>query len=290
MRPGRSPSTATGSRSAWTCAARTLAARGWTRDGGDLCEVLARLDEAGCARYVVTDITKDGTLRGPNLDLLRDVAPGTDAPVIACGGVSTLDDLRALAALEPLGVEGVDRRQGAVRRGVHRWPRRWRAVALGRRASRGPSRAGRRMTVAVRVIPCLDVDAGRVVKGVNFVDLRDAGDPVELAAAYDAEGADELIFLDITASSDDRATMLRRGAPHRRAGVHPAHRRRRGPHASTTSTRCCGPAPTRSAVNTAAIARPELIARDRRPVRRAGAGAVASTRAGPPATAPAASR
>src|ERR1700709_2632318 len=64
------------------------------------------------------------------------------------------------------------------------------------------------MTVAVRVIPCLDVDAGRVVKGVNFVDLRDAGDPVELAAAYDAAGADELTFLDVTASSDGRATML----------------------------------------------------------------------------------
>jgi cyclase len=64
------------------------------------------------------------------------------------------------------------------------------------------------MTVAVRVIPCLDVDAGRVVKGVNFVDLRDAGDPVELAAAYDAAGADELTFLDVTASADERATML----------------------------------------------------------------------------------
>jgi cyclase len=67
---------------------------------------------------------------------------------------------------------------------------------------------GDAMTVAVRVIPCLDVDAGRVVKGVNFRDLRDAGDPVELAAAYDAEGADELVFLDITASSGDRETMI----------------------------------------------------------------------------------
>src|ERR1035438_4200114 len=64
------------------------------------------------------------------------------------------------------------------------------------------------MGVAVRVIPCLDVDGGRVVKGVNFVDLRDAGDPVELAAAYDAEGADEIVFLDITASSGGRETML----------------------------------------------------------------------------------
>ncbi len=86
---------------------RTLAARGWTREGGDLYEVLARLDKAGCARYVVTDILKDGTLKGPNLDLLRDVCAATPAAVIASGGVSTLDDLRALATLEPLGVEGV---------------------------------------------------------------------------------------------------------------------------------------------------------------------------------------
>jgi len=86
---------------------RTLAARGWTRDGGDLYEVLARLDKAGAARYVVTDITKDGTMRGPNLDLLREVCAATDRPVIASGGVSTLDDLRALATLEPAGVEGV---------------------------------------------------------------------------------------------------------------------------------------------------------------------------------------
>jgi len=70
------------------------------------------------------------------------------------------------------------------------------------------SGVGDAMTVAVRVIPCLDVDAGRVVKGVNFRDLRDAGDPVELAAAYDAEGADELVFLDITASSGGRDTMI----------------------------------------------------------------------------------
>ncbi|GAA3336715.1 bifunctional 1-(5-phosphoribosyl)-5-((5-phosphoribosylamino) methylidenea mino)imidazole-4-carboxamide isomerase/phosphoribosylanthranilate isomerase PriA [Amorphoplanes nipponensis] len=86
---------------------RTLAARGWTREGGDLFEILERLDKAGAARYVVTDITKDGTMRGPNLDLLREVCAVTDKPVIASGGVSTLDDLRALATLEPAGVEGV---------------------------------------------------------------------------------------------------------------------------------------------------------------------------------------
>ena len=86
---------------------RTLSARGWTRDGGDLFEVLARLDKAGCARYVVTDIMKDGMMRGPNLDLLRDVCAHTDAPIVASGGVSTLDDLRALSTLESVGVEGV---------------------------------------------------------------------------------------------------------------------------------------------------------------------------------------
>lgn len=84
----------------------TLAARGWTREGGDLWEVLARLEDDGCPRYVVTDVTKDGTLRGPNVDLLREVCSRTDKPVIASGGVSSLDDLRALAALVPDGVEG----------------------------------------------------------------------------------------------------------------------------------------------------------------------------------------
>ena len=84
----------------------TLAARGWTREGGDLWEVLERLDRDGCARYVVTDVTKDGTLRGPNTDLLRQVCERTDAPVVASGGVSSLADLTALRELVPTGVEG----------------------------------------------------------------------------------------------------------------------------------------------------------------------------------------
>jgi phosphoribosyl isomerase A len=83
-----------------------LAARGWTTDGGDLWEVLERLDADGCARYVVTDVSKDGTLRGPNLDLLRDVCKVTNAPVIASGGVSEIADLVALAGLAGDGVEG----------------------------------------------------------------------------------------------------------------------------------------------------------------------------------------
>ncbi len=84
----------------------TLAARGWTKEGGDLWEVLDRLNEAGCSRYVVTDVTKDGTLQGPNLDLLRDVCARTDAPVVASGGISNLEDIRALSELVPCGLEG----------------------------------------------------------------------------------------------------------------------------------------------------------------------------------------
>ncbi|WP_366181445.1 bifunctional 1-(5-phosphoribosyl)-5-((5-phosphoribosylamino)methylideneamino)imidazole-4-carboxamide isomerase/phosphoribosylanthranilate isomerase PriA [Actinomyces timonensis] len=84
---------------------RTLAARGWTRDGGDLWETLARLDAAGCARYVVTDVTKDGTLQGPNITLLREVAARTSAPVVASGGISSLDDIRALTELVGTGVD-----------------------------------------------------------------------------------------------------------------------------------------------------------------------------------------
>lgn len=84
----------------------TLSARGWTKDGGELFEVLARLEAAGCARYVVTDVTKDGTLRGPNIELLKLVLEKTKRPVVASGGISELDDIRALLELVPLGLEG----------------------------------------------------------------------------------------------------------------------------------------------------------------------------------------
>ncbi len=84
----------------------TLAARGWTQEGGDLFEVLARLEDAGCSRYVVTDVTKDGTLRGPNLELLKLVMEKTNKPVVASGGISSLDDIRDLHALVGLGLEG----------------------------------------------------------------------------------------------------------------------------------------------------------------------------------------
>ena len=84
----------------------TLAARGWTEEGGDLWTVLQRLEAAGCSRYVVTDVTKDGTLKGPNLELLQDITSRTPKPVVASGGVASLDDIAALRDLVPHGVEG----------------------------------------------------------------------------------------------------------------------------------------------------------------------------------------
>ena len=147
-----------GGRRASTSAAAPWRPAAGPQEGGDLYDVLARLDAEGCARYVVTDVNKDGMLQGPNLDLLRAVCAATDRPVVASGGITELTDLAALTTLVPDGRRGRDRRHRALRGPVH--PR-------GRaRADRGPTP----MTLAVRVIPCLDVDAGRVVKGVNFRD------------------------------------------------------------------------------------------------------------------------
>jgi imidazole glycerol-phosphate synthase subunit HisF len=115
------------------------------------------------------------------------------------------------------------------------------------------------MTLAVRVIPCLDVDAGRVVKGVNFLDLRDAGDPVEMARVYDAEGADELVFLDITASSGDRETtydVVRRTAEHVFIPLTVGG----GVRSVDDVDRLLRAGADKVGVNTAAIGRPELIA------------------------------
>lgn len=84
----------------------TLAARGWTQEGGDLWETLGRLDAAGCARYVVTDVAKDGTMKGPNLHLLKEVCAATNRPIVASGGIARLEDLHKLAEMVPHGIEG----------------------------------------------------------------------------------------------------------------------------------------------------------------------------------------
>ena len=125
------------------------------------------------------------------------------------------------------------------------------------------------MTVAIRVIPCLDVDKGRVVKGVNFANLRDAGDPVELARRYDAEGADELTFLDITASSGDRGTTY--DVVNKTAGeVFIPLTVGGGVRSVDDVDRLLREGADKVGVNTAAIARPELIAEIAEPVRAPG--------------------
>lgn len=86
---------------------RELSSRGWTKDGGDLFETIERLDRAGCSRYVVTDISRDGTLTGPNLDLLREITNFTKTPIIASGGISSIKDVKNVSALSKDGVEGV---------------------------------------------------------------------------------------------------------------------------------------------------------------------------------------
>ena len=219
-----------------------LAVHGWTEGSG------VQLDEAlhwfpSAAAFVITDISRDGMLTGPR-------------PRRADGGGRrdrhprhrqrrrrhTRRHRRPRTHRRP---RRRHHRQGALRGPLHR-----------RRRDRGDE--GRAMKVA-RVIPCLDVTGGRVVKGTNFVDLRDAGDPVELAARYDAEGADELVFLDITASSDARDTtvdMVYRVAEQ----VYIPFTVGGGIRSLEDARRMLRAGADKVSVNTAAVQRPELIA------------------------------
>ena len=165
-----------------------LAVHGWTEASGvALAAALPRFPAA--AAFVITDIDRDGLLGGPDLAGLRAAVARHRRPGDR--------QRRGRHARRRAGAGGHRRaarhhhRAGAVRGSVQRRRRR-----------------GGAGVIVARVVPCLDVTGGRVVKGTNFVDLRDAGDPVELAARYDTEGADELVFLDITASSDGRDTMV----------------------------------------------------------------------------------
>ena len=221
-----------------------LAARGWTTEGGDLYETLDRLNAEGCARYVVTDVLKDGTLRGPNLDAAAErLRPDHRARGRQRGSVQPGRPARHRLA-RSAGRGGRHCRYCALRGCVH--------------PDRSPGRGRASMSVAVRVIPCLDVDGGRVVKGVKFTGLRDVADPVELAAFYDAEGADELTFLDITASSGGRDTMydvVRRTAeqvfiPLTVGG---------GVRSAADVDRLLRAGADKVSLNTAAVARPELL-------------------------------
>ncbi len=164
---------------------------GWESDArATLAEVLARVEALGIGEALITDINKDGAMRGPSFALYRSLQ--TKLRIIASGGVSTLGDVVSLSRIRSVGACVIGR------------------ALLDRRMQLAEARARVATPNAIpeRIIPCLDVRDGRVVKGVNFVDIRDAGDPVECAARYEAEGADELVILDISATDANRTTAL----------------------------------------------------------------------------------
>jgi imidazole glycerol-phosphate synthase subunit HisF len=164
---------------------------GWERDATtSLAEVLARVEEMGIGEVLITDISKDGALRGPSFALYRSLR--TAVRIIASGGVSTMSDVVSLSRIDGIGACVIGR-----------------ALLDGRiQLAEARARVATPNAIPERVIPCLDVRDGRVVKGVNFLDIRDAGDPVECGIRYEAEGGDELVILDISATDANRSTAL----------------------------------------------------------------------------------
>jgi imidazole glycerol-phosphate synthase subunit HisF len=164
---------------------------GWERDAtSSLTEVIARVEELGIGEALITDISKDGAMRGPSFALYRSLT--TRLRIIASGGVSTISDVVSLGRIASVGGCVIGR-----------------ALLDGRiRLAEARARVATTNAIPERLIPCLDVRDGRVVKGVNFIDIRDAGDPVECAVRYEAEGADELVILDISATDANRNTAL----------------------------------------------------------------------------------
>jgi cyclase len=164
---------------------------GWNRDAASsLDEVLTRVEDLGIREALITDISHDGALRGPSFALYRSLKTGLR--IIASGGVSTVGDVVSLARLRHVGACVIGK------------------ALLERRIDLAEARARVATPNAIpeRIIPCLDVRDGRVVKGINFLNIRDAGDPVECAGRYEAEGADELVILDISATDSNRDTAI----------------------------------------------------------------------------------
>ena len=187
-----------------------VAVEGWqTATTVEASHAATMMRELGVTRLLFTDVARDGMLSGPNIEATEALARGSGLGVIASGGVATLDQVAALAQRAAAGIRGAIIGQ-ALYAGE---------MIVARRAScskkrllpdgfRAESDWRLKKMLAKRIIPCLDVKDGRVVKGVNFVSLRDAGDPVEQAQVYDREGADELVFLDITASHERRDIVI----------------------------------------------------------------------------------
>ena len=183
-----------------------VAIEGWAKTSDiSALDLARRFQDAGVAAIIYTDIARDGALAGLNVESTIALADKLEIPVIASGGLASIEDIRRLTEPDCARLAGA-----IVGRALYDGRLDPRAALTllhaGGRAER-PDRVGA-VTLKARVIPCLDVKDGRVVKGVNFVNLRDAGDPVESAIAYDQAGADELCFLDITASHEDRGILF----------------------------------------------------------------------------------
>lgn len=175
-------------------AAGQVRVAGWREAAGpSLADLCGQLRGLPCPAVLVTDVERDGMLAGPNLDLARQVARMSGIPALLSGGVHALADLEVAAAVPEIAGAVVGR---ALYEGVF-------TVEQGLAACRGPL-----SHLTRRVIPCLDVAAGRVVKGVRFQDLADQGDPAEAALRYAEQGADEIVFLDVTAAPEGRGTDL----------------------------------------------------------------------------------
>jgi cyclase len=190
-----------------------VAVEGWAEASElGVIELANRFEGAGVAAIIYTDIDRDGVLTGINWESTIELADAVSIPVIASGGLASIADIVRMKMPDAANLEGAISGRALYDGRIDP------AEALGILSQRHipagcrPAGSGLKrkpvVTLKSRVIPCLDVKDGRVVKGVNFVDLIDAGDPVEAAQAYDAAGADELCFLDITASSDNRDTIF----------------------------------------------------------------------------------
>ncbi len=166
---------------------------GWEREAtASIEEVFGRIESLGVEEVLVTDISRDGALHGPSFPLYRQLRRKSRVKIIASGGVSTIGDVVSLARLGNVSgcVIGKALLEGRIDLDIAR------------------ARVATPNAIPERVIPCLDVRDGRVVKGVNFTNIRDAGDPVEAATRYEAEGADELVILDISATDSDRQIAI----------------------------------------------------------------------------------
>ena len=212
-----------------------LAAAGWIAADRYSARIgrSSHLGARGVRRYVYSSIERDGMMGGPDLDGASRVAEVVRGKFVYSGGVASLDDLQALMELRQVNLEGV-----IVGKAIYEG-----RLDVGRGA--GPARPSSLMHYK-RVIPCLDVDAGRVVKGIEFVDLRDAGDPVELAARYDASGRRRARVPRHHRHLGQARHGGRAGPPHRRRGLHPVHDRRRDPVGRRRPGGAATPAPTRS--------------------------------------------